>query len=36
MIAANNRDEVLQRPTAPATFWKDHPHILAGLCVYII
>ncbi|GAB4073865.1 NRDE family protein [Barrientosiimonas marina] len=30
LILAANRDEFHQRPTAPAQFWKDHPHILAG------
>ena len=33
LIVANNRDENFLRPTAPAHFWSDHPHILAG-CVY--
>jgi len=30
LIIAANRDEFYQRPTAPASFWKDHPEILAG------
>ncbi len=25
-----NRDEFHARPTAPADFWRDHPHVLAG------
>ncbi|MCY4039637.1 MAG: NRDE family protein [Gammaproteobacteria bacterium] len=25
-----NRDEFHARPTAPADFWPDHPHVLAG------
>lgn len=25
-----NRDEFLDRETAPASFWGDHPHVLAG------
>jgi len=29
MIAAN-RDEFYDRPTAPMTFWPDHPDLLAG------
>ena len=27
---AANRDEFYERPTAPLTYWKDHPGILAG------
>jgi uncharacterized protein with NRDE domain len=30
LIVAANRDEFLQRPTAKAHFWEDHPNILAG------
>jgi len=30
LIAADNRDENLQRPTAPAQYWQDHPQLLAG------
>lgn len=30
LIVAANRDEFYDRPTASATFWEDHPHILAG------
>jgi uncharacterized protein with NRDE domain len=30
LIVAANRDEFYQRPTAPASFWKDQPNILAG------
>lgn len=30
LIVAANRDEFLQRPTAPAHYWEDHPDILAG------
>ncbi|WP_404322602.1 NRDE family protein [Cytobacillus firmus] len=30
LIVAVNRDEFYERPTAPAHFWEDHPHILAG------
>lgn len=29
-IVAANRDEVYNRPTEPASFWKDQPGILAG------
>lgn len=30
LIVAANRDEFFARPTAPAHFWDDAPHILAG------
>jgi uncharacterized protein with NRDE domain len=30
LVLAANRDEFLQRPTAPLDYWKDHPDILAG------
>ncbi|WP_068675590.1 NRDE family protein [Oceanobacillus sp. Castelsardo] len=30
LIVAANRDEFYQRPTAPASYWKDDPNILAG------
>lgn len=30
LIIAANRDEFYQRPTAPASYWKDHSEILAG------
>ncbi|MCS0654676.1 NRDE family protein [Cytobacillus firmus] len=30
LIVAANRDEFYERPTAPAYFWEDQPHILAG------
>ncbi|MBP1970085.1 uncharacterized protein with NRDE domain [Virgibacillus natechei] len=30
LIVAANRDEFYGRPTAPANFWEDEPHILAG------
>ena len=29
-VFAGNRDEFYERPTAPATFWDDAPHVLAG------
>jgi len=30
IVLAANRDEFFQRPTAPADFWDDTPHILGG------
>lgn len=30
LIFAGNRDEFHGRPSAPARFWIDHPHVLAG------
>lgn len=30
LIVAANRDEFHGRPTAPAAFWSDAPHVLAG------
>ena len=30
LLVAANRDEFFERPTAPAAFWEDHPHVLAG------
>lgn len=30
LLAAANRDEFYARPSAPAAWWKDHPHVYAG------
>ncbi|HYD95775.1 MAG TPA: NRDE family protein [Noviherbaspirillum sp.] len=30
LLAAGNRDEFYERPTAPAAWWSDHPHVFAG------
>ena len=30
LIAASNRDEFYDRPTAPADWWQDHPSVFAG------
>lgn len=30
LIFGGNRDEFYERPTAPADFWDDAPHVLAG------
>lgn len=31
LVAASNRDEYYDRETAPACFWKEHSHVLAGI-----
>ncbi len=33
LIAADNRDEAFERPTAQAAFWNDHSTVLAGIVV---
>ena len=30
LIVAANRDEYYDRPTSPAAWWDDHPHVYAG------
>src|SRR5687768_11306091 len=30
LIVAANRDEAYDRPAAPASFWRDHPHVCGG------
>lgn len=30
LVFAGNRDEAYQRPSAPAAFWDDHPHLFGG------
>ena len=30
LVVAANRDEFFARPTAPAAYWRDAPHVLAG------
>jgi uncharacterized protein with NRDE domain len=30
LIVAANRDETYERPSAPAAFWTDHPHVFGG------
>ncbi|MCA1793288.1 MAG: NRDE family protein [Desulfobacteraceae bacterium] len=30
LVIGANRDEFFERPTSPLSWWKDHPHVLAG------
>lgn len=30
LVLAGNRDEFFKRPTTPAAWWEDHPHVYAG------
>lgn len=30
LVVAANRDEFYERPTLPAAYWQDNPHIIAG------
>jgi len=30
LVVAANRDEWRDRPTEPAHWWREHPHLIAG------